>query len=42
MTHQQVPKYMDRLFVPREVHEATDYPAMEQADNKFESLFDFG
>jgi hypothetical protein len=28
--------------VPREVHEATDYGAMEQADNKFESLFDFG
>jgi len=42
MTHQQIPKYMDRLFVPREVHLATDYGAMEQADNKFESLFDFG
>jgi FkbM family methyltransferase len=42
MTHQQIPKYMDRLFVPREVHEATDYGAMEQAHNEFESLFDFG
>jgi hypothetical protein len=28
--------------VPREVHEATDYGAMEQAHNEFESLFDFG
>jgi FkbM family methyltransferase len=42
MTHQQIPKYMDRLFVPREVHERTDYGAMEQADNQFDSLFDFG
>jgi hypothetical protein len=33
---------MDRLFVPREVHEQTDYGAMQQADNQFESLFDFG
>jgi hypothetical protein len=33
---------MDRLFVPREVHLATNYTAMEQADNKFENLFDFG
>jgi FkbM family methyltransferase len=42
MKHQQIPKYMDRLFVPREVHESTDYGAMEQADNQFEHLFDFG
>jgi FkbM family methyltransferase len=42
MTHKQIPKYMDRLFVPREVHLATDYGAMEQADNEFERLFDFG
>jgi hypothetical protein len=46
MTHQQIPKYMDRLFVPREVHEATfalgNYGAIKQADNQFESLFDFG
>jgi len=42
MTHQQIAKYMDRLFVPREVHERTDYGAMEQAHNEFESLFDFG
>lgn len=42
MKHIQIPKYMDRLFVPREVHEATDYGAMEQADNQFEHLFDFG
>jgi len=35
---------MDRLFVPREVHEATDYNAMKQAhiDPKAEELFDFG
>lgn len=42
MIHRQIPKYMDRLFVPREVHERTDYGAMEQEDNQFESLFDFG
>jgi hypothetical protein len=46
MQHRQIPKYMDRLFVPREVHDATvalgNYGAMEQADNQFESLFDFG
>jgi FkbM family methyltransferase len=42
MNHLQIPKYMDRLFVPREVHEATDYGLMEQADNEFENLFDFG
>lgn len=42
MTHQQIAKYMDRLFVPREVHERTDYGAMEQADNQFDNLFDFG
>jgi len=27
--------------VPREVHEATDYGAMEQADSEFDRLFDF-
>lgn len=42
MQHQQIAKYMDRLFVPREVHEATDYGAMEQEDNQFDNLFDFG
>jgi hypothetical protein len=42
MKHQQIAKYMDRLFVPREVHEATDYGAMEQEDNQFDNLFDFG
>jgi hypothetical protein len=42
MTHLQIPKYMDRLFVPREIHSVTDYGMMEQADNEFESLFDFG
>jgi hypothetical protein len=42
MQHQQIAKYMDRLFVPREVHERTDYGAMEQEDNQFEHLFDFG
>ena len=41
MTHQQIPKYMDRLFVPREAHERTDYGAMAQANNKFGTLFDF-
>jgi hypothetical protein len=40
MKHQQIKKYMDRLFVPREVHEATDYGAMAQADNTFGNLFD--
>jgi hypothetical protein len=42
MQHRQIAKYMDRLFVPREVHEATDYGLMEQEDNQFEALFDFG
>jgi FkbM family methyltransferase len=42
MKHQQIPKYMDRLFVPREVHEATDYGQLAQADNQFGNLFDFG
>jgi FkbM family methyltransferase len=42
MIHRQIPKYMDRLFVPREVHEKTDYGLMEQEDNQFEHLFDFG
>lgn len=41
MTHLQIPKYMDRLFVPREVHEQTDYTVMDQVDNQFENLFDF-
>lgn len=39
MTHQQIPKYMDRLFVPREVHERTDYGAMAQTQNEFDTLF---
>lgn len=42
MVHKQIPKYMDRLFVPREVHEKTDYGLMGQEDNQFEYLFDFG
>jgi FkbM family methyltransferase len=40
MKHRQIKKYMDRLFVPREVHEATDYGAMEAANNTFDTLFD--
>ena len=39
MKHRQIKKYMDRLFVPREVHEATDYGAMEAAANNFDQLF---
>ena len=39
MKHKQIKKYMDRLFVPREVHLATDYGAMAQADNTFGQLF---
>jgi len=42
MTHLQIPKYMDRLFVPREVHAVTDYGLINQADTEFENLFDFG
>ena len=44
MKHRQIKKYMDRLFVPREVHEATDYKAMDQANiaEQAEQLFDFG
>jgi hypothetical protein len=33
---------MDRLFVPREVHERTDYGAMAQTQNEFNTLFDVG
>ena len=39
MKHRQIKKYMDRLFVPREVHESVDYTVMDQADNQFDSLF---
>jgi FkbM family methyltransferase len=39
MKHQQIKKYMDRLFVPREVHETTDYGAMEAANNNFDTHF---
>jgi FkbM family methyltransferase len=44
MKHIEIGKYMDRLFVPREVHEATDYDALKQAhiNPKAEELFDFG
>ena len=44
MKHRQIKKYMDRLFVPREVHDATDYKAMAQAniDSNAANLFDFG
>lgn len=42
MQHKQIAKYMDRLFVPREVHERTDYGAMEQTKSEFDNLFDFG
>lgn len=42
MTHQQIPKYMDRLFVPREVHDRTDYGAMAQTQNEFNTLFNVG
>ena len=41
MQHQQITKYMDRLFVPREVHERTDYMLMEQVALANEDLFDF-
>jgi FkbM family methyltransferase len=43
MQHRQIKKYMDRLFVPREVHLATDYKAMDQANisPEAEILFDF-
>ena len=39
MQHQQIKKYMDRLFVPREVHEVTDYRTISQARNTYENLF---
>lgn len=39
MEYFQVPKYMDRLFVPREVHETTDYFAISQANNKYNDFF---
>ena len=42
MEHRQIKKYMDRLFVPREVHERTDYGSMKQVSIENEELFDFG
>lgn len=44
MKHLQIKKYMDRLLVPREVHESTDYGTMAQAniDPDAANLFDFG
>lgn len=42
MKHQQIKKYMDRLFVPREVHNRTDYGSMKQVSIENEELFDFG
>jgi len=42
MKHRQIKKYMDRLFVPREVHERTDYGSMKQISIANEELFDFG
>jgi len=42
MKHRQIKKYMDRLFVPREVHERTDYGSMKQVSIANEELFDFG
>lgn len=41
MTHTQIPKYMDRLFVPKEVHEKIDYGAMDQSASNFGDLFKF-
>lgn len=41
MQYFHVPKYMDRLFVPKEVYSQVDFGLMEQADNQFEKLFDF-
>jgi len=42
MKHRQIKKYMDRLFVPREVHERIDYGSMKQVSIANEELFDFG
>ena len=42
MKHQQIKKYMDRLFVPREVHNRTDYGSMKQVSIANEDLYDFG
>jgi hypothetical protein len=42
MEHQQIKKYMDRLFVPREVHDRTDYGSMKQVSIANEDLYDFG
>lgn len=39
MKHRQIKKYMDRLFVPREVHDTTDYGAMNAANNTFDTHF---
>ena len=43
MKHLQIKKYMDRLFVPQEVHGTTDYGTMAQAniDPNAANLFDF-
>ena len=39
MKHQQIKKYMDRLFVPKEIHVQTDYGAMEAASNTYDEFF---
>ena len=38
-TWQRIPKYMDRLLVPKERLDGVDFGVMKQADNQFESLF---
>ncbi len=38
-TWQHVPKYMDRLLVPKEIHEKVDYGIMDQAESNFDSIF---
>ena len=38
-TWQRIPKYMDRLLVPKERLNGVDFDVMKQADNQFESLF---
>ena len=38
-TWQHVPKYMDRLLVPSEIHAQVDYGIMDQAQSNFDSIF---
>jgi len=40
MEHEQIPKYMDRLFVPKELHDNTDYKVIDQYSSAYDNILD--